>query len=111
MTLLTPLLKELEFGTLYATLLAYLDIIEEKIGGDLPDEPFRGPLEGLEAPLVAEIDCFTLIFSLPFGRGLVNGHPTYRVLSHFDLKEVSHGGFQRFRIICVMLSVEYLHRK
>jgi hypothetical protein len=30
MTLLTPLLKELEFGSLYATLLAYLDIIEEK---------------------------------------------------------------------------------
>ena len=75
--------------------------------GRLLDEPLRVSLEGLEAPLVAKIECFTLMFSLPFGGGFVHGHSTYRVLSHFDLTEVSHGCFQRFRIICVMLSVEY----
>jgi hypothetical protein len=54
--------------------------------GRLPDEPLRFSLEGLEAPLVAEIECFTLMFSLPFGGGFVHGHSTYRIFSHFGSK-------------------------
>ena len=109
MTLLTLRLKELKFGSLYATLLAYLDVIEEKIGENLPDEPFRRSLEGLEAPLVAEIVCFTLMFSLPFGGGFVHGHTTYRVLSHFDLKRGLARLFSKVSNNLCQLNI--LHRK